>query len=224
MIVHVSRAALTLALTGVLASPAQGQATPDRPERDAGPAAAESEARGARVAKALGGGAAGLAIHEAGHLLAGTLVGADFDLRKVDFHGIPFIAVSHAPGLAPREEYAVSSAGLWMQYASSEWILTAHPTLRSEPRPFEKGVLAFHVGLSVMYGVAGLARIGPPERDTRGMAASLGVSERWIGLAVAVPGVLAAYRYAHPDARWAGWASRGLKVALVGMTVLGGGR
>lgn len=197
----IPRLALIMVLASAVASPARGQ-TEDR-----------------HLAKLLGGAATGLAIHEAGHLMVGSFVGADFDLKKVDFKGLPFFAVAHAPTLSPRAEYAVSSGGLWMQYLASERILSAHPNLRAERRRFEEGVLAFHVGVSVMYAGAAFARSGPYERDTRGAADALGIDERWMGLVVLAPAALDAYRYAHPDAAWAAWASRGLKLAMVGVTL-----
>ena len=40
-----------------------------------------------------------------------------------------------------------------------------------------RGVLAFDILASAVYGVAGLAHVGPPERDTRAMALSLRVNE-----------------------------------------------
>ena len=64
-----------------------------------------------------------------------------------------------------------------MQSLTSEWLLTRRPNLREEHAPIAKGVLAFDVLASAVYGVAGLAHVGPPERDTRAMAASLRVDE-----------------------------------------------
>ncbi|HSW30297.1 MAG TPA: hypothetical protein VLH75_12510 [Longimicrobiales bacterium] len=212
------RLALIVVPAIALASPARGQ-TGEVSDQKAAAAAKKPDSRGVQIAKLMGGMATGLAIHEAGHLMVGSLVGADFHLKKVDFKGLPFFAIAHAPNLSPRAEYAVSSAGLWMQYVASERILSAHPNLRSERRRFEEGVLAFHVGVSVMYAGAAFAESGPYERDTRGAADALGVSERWMGPLVLAPAVLDAYRYAHPDAGWAAWASRGLKLAMVGMTM-----
>jgi hypothetical protein len=53
------------------------------------------------------------------------------------------------------------------------------------------------------------------ERDTRGIAASIGVDERVIGAVVLAPALLDAYRYFRPDARWAKWGSRSAKVVSV---------
>ena len=47
------------------------------------------------------------------------------------------------------------------------------------------------------------------------MADAIGVDEPWIGMLILAPAVLDAYRYFHPDARWAAWASRGVKIGSV---------
>ena len=107
--------------------------------------------------------------------------------RKVDFKGIPFFALSHAPDLSPRREYVVSSAGFWAQYLYSEQILTHHPNLRNEQSPLRKGLLTFHVATSLVYAGAAFGKTGPTERDTRGMASSRRISERWIGAMVLAP-------------------------------------
>lgn len=212
------RLALVVLLASALASPARAQPR-DVSDQRAGPGGEGPDSMGVHLTKLLGGAALGLGVHEAGHLVVGSLVGADFRLKKVDFKGLPFFAISHAPDLSPRADYAVSSAGFWMQYVASEWILSAHPNLRSERRRVEQGVLAFHVGVSVMYAGAAFAEVGPYERDTLGSAEALGISERWVGLFVLAPAALDAYRYFHPEAGWAAWASRALKMAMVGMTL-----
>ncbi len=173
------------------------------------------ESRVVRVTKFLLGGASGLGLHEGGHLLFDGVFGVRPTLKKVDFGGIPFFAITHEAGLAHREEFTISSAGFWMQHASSEFILTRHPRLRDERAPFAKGILAFNVLASVAYGAAAIAKAGPGERDTRGMATSLRVDEAWVGALVLAPASLDAWRYLHPDARWAKWVSRGVKIGMV---------
>ena len=161
------------------------------------------------------GGAAGLAIHESGHLVADWAFNEKVVIKKVDWKGIPFFALSHAPDLSPRREYVVSSAGFWAQYLYSEQILTHHPNLKDDQSPFRKGMLTFHVVTSFVYAGAALGKTGPTERDTRGMATSRRISERWIGWMVLAPAVLDTYRYFNPDARWASWTSRGVKLGSV---------
>ena len=178
-------------------------------------AAQETSSAGERFGRLLLGGAAGLALHESGHLVADWAFEEKVVVRKVDWKGVPFFALSHAPDLSPRREFTVSSAGFWSQFLYSEQILTHHPDLRHEQSPFRKGMLTFHVVTSLVYAGAAFAKTGPVERDTRGMAESLHINERWLGALVLAPAVLDTYRYFHPDARWAAWSSRGVKMGSV---------
>ena len=76
-------------------------------------------------------------------------------------------------------------------------------------------MLAFNVIASAAYAGAAFTTTGPAERDTRGMAVSAGVSERWIGGVVLAPAVFDAVRYYKPDSRWLRWASRAAKAGGV---------
>jgi len=163
----------------------------------------------------LGGAATGLGAHELGHLLFNVVFDAEPGVKRISFKGVPFFAITHRRDLSPRREYAVSSAGLWVQHAASEWILTHEPDLRDRDAPFRKGWLAFNTATSAVYAGAALARGGPPERDTRSMAASRGLDERWMGILILGPAVLDALRYFRPGSEWATWTSRGMKVGLV---------
>src|SRR5205814_5889959 len=96
----------------------------------------------------------------------------------------------------------------------AEWLLPSSTALRGEHSPGVKGVLAFDVLTSVGYAAVAFAKAGPPERDTRGMA-STGIDERAIGVIVLAPAALDAYRYFRPDAKWARWASRLVKMGSV---------
>jgi hypothetical protein len=159
----------------------------------------------------LAGAAAGLGAHEAGHLLVDVMAGADIDLRKVSAGPIPFFAITHQP-VTPTREFAISSAGFWVQHATNELLLTRRPYLRSEHAPFVKGMVAFNVLTSVGYAVAAFAKAGPVERDTRGIAASARIDERWIGAMVLAPALLDGARYYRPDVAWLKWASRAAKI------------
>jgi hypothetical protein len=165
----------------------------------------------------LGGGAVGLAAHESGHLLFDAIFDAHATLKGVSFHGIPFFAITHDSGLPPRQEFVIDSAGFWVQEGTNEWILSKRPNLRRESAPFTKGVVAFNVLASFAYAGAALARTGPFERDTRGMADALGWKEPYVGVLILVPAVLDMVRYYHPDAKWAVWGSRGAKVFSVAL-------
>lgn len=157
----------------------------------------------------------GLAAHESGHLLFDAIFDAEPGIKRVEFHGIPFFAITHRNDLPPREEFTISSAGFWVQNATNEWLLTTRPRLRRQHAPFAKGLFAFNVGASAMYSVAAFARVGPPERDTRGMAVSSRIDERWIGAVVLAPAVFDTWRYLDPDSRVAVWLSRAAKVGSV---------
>ena len=78
---------------------------------------------------------------------------------------------------------------------------------------------AFNVIASVAYAGAAFAKTGPAERDTRGMAASSRIDERWIAALVLAPALLDGWRYYHPNAKWAAWSSRGVKIGMVFMVV-----
>ena len=197
-----------LVLTAGLAA-AQDPATP--PDSSA----STSEHPVASAAKFLAGGAVGLAAHEAGHLLFDGIFDANPGIKKVDFHGIPFFAITHDAGLTPRKEFIIDSAGFWVQEATNEILLSRRPNLRREGAPFTKGVFAFNVLASVVYAGAAFARTGPYERDTRGMAEALKWEEPYVGLLILVPAVLDIVRYYQPDARWATWGSRAAKAGGV---------
>jgi hypothetical protein len=184
----------------------------------ASPAAAQDSAA-SKFGKVLLGGAAGLGLHETGHLVANWAFEEKVTVKKVSYKGIPFFALTHAPDLSPRREYVVSSAGFWAQYLYSEQILTHHPNLKNEESPFRKGLLTFHVVTSGIYAGAAFGKTGPIERDTRGMATSRGIDERWIGAMVLAPALLDVYRYFNPDARWASWTSRAVKMGSVALVI-----
>ncbi len=176
----------------------------------------EDEAeRRVRLGPMLGGAAAAFGIHEGSHLLFDLAFHASPHLKRVDFHGVPFFAVTPREPLRGRRELIVSSAGFWSQNLTSEWALSRRSRCPSGTTDFQKGVLAFDVVTSAAYGAVALARTGPEERDTRSMAEALGVSEPWVGAMILAPAGLDAYRYVHPESRWAKWSSRAVKIAMV---------
>src|SRR5262249_16832466 len=123
----------------------------------------------------------------------------------------PFFAITHDP-VSPTKEFAISSAGFWVQHIGSEVLLSRRPDIRHEHAPLAKGYLAFNVITSVMYSGAAFLRSGPAERDTRGMAHSADIAEPWIGATVLAPAVLDAARYYRPHSGWLRWSSRATKV------------
>jgi hypothetical protein len=172
----------------------------------------------------LAGAASGLVVHESGHVLFGAIFDANPRVAPLNYGFIPFFKIDHDP-VTRREEFVISSAGLWMQYADSEWILTAKPDIRHEHAPYLKGILAFDLATSTVYSIAAFGTFGPPERDTRGMAVSLG-KDGWpepvVGVLVLAPAALDGYRYFHPEAKWAKWGSRGAKILSVALTLAAG--
>jgi drug/metabolite transporter (DMT)-like permease len=164
--------------------------------------------------KFLAGAALGLAIHEGSHLLFNVTFDAAPGLKGVSYAGIPFFAITHEPVSAVKE-FTISSAGFWAQHASSELILSMRPRLRQEHAPVLKGLLAFNVLASAIYAGAAIARTGPPERDTRGMAVSAGIAEPWIAAVILTPAAMDTMRYLRPESRTARWISRAAKVGGV---------
>lgn len=169
----------------------------------------------AALGKFLAGAGVAFVAHEGGHLLFDAIFDADPRIKQVDFYGIPFFAITHRADLAHRQEYAIAAAGFWVQHGVNEWLLVRRPRLRQERAPFAKGMFAFNLGASAAYSVAAFARIGPPERDTRGMAQAARIDEPWIGALILTPAVFDAWRYLDPDARWPVWVSRAAKVGAV---------
>ena len=190
------------------------------------PAAAQDE-RGAAPARPikraltfLGGGAAGLVVHEAGHVATGLALGADPGFRRLDYGVIPFFAVTHDT-VSRGREFAISASGFLAQHAANEWLLRrddAGRGLRAQSAPFKKGWLTFNLATSAVYTVAALAETGPPERDTRGIAVSAGddgVPEPVVGVLILAPAVLDGVRYFRDDPAWARWSSRAVKAGLL---------
>jgi hypothetical protein len=169
---------------------------------------------GATLARFLAGGAIGLAAHEAGHVLAGSLLGADPGVKSISYGPLPFFAITHDP-VSSRREYVIAASGFFVQHATSEWLLSTRPSLRHQRAPVAKGVLAFNVVTSTVYAAAAFGQFGPPERDTRAMADALGIDEPWVGAMILAPAALDAWRYAHPESKWAPWVSRALKISAV---------
>jgi|GEM_PF-3525065 len=163
----------------------------------------------------LGGALVGLVIHESGHYALDRALGTDPYLKRVDTAGFPFFAVSYRKEVTLRQEYAINSAGFWMQHGMAEAILAKYPRVWQEAPTAVKGAFAFHLVTSLIYTYAALAKSGPPERDTLGMAHGLGVNERWVGVAILVPAALDLYRSFHPNVPWATWTSRGVKIGFV---------
>lgn len=164
----------------------------------------------------LAGAASGFVVHESSHLAFDIALDAQPRLKGVHFGPIPFFAVTHRNGLPERREAVISGAGLFSQHVWSEIDLSRQSSAE-RIAPFSKGVLAFHIATSVAYAGAAFARYGPYERDTRGIADSIGSDERLIGALVLTPAVFDTWRYLRPHSRAAKWGSRLAKIAFVGV-------
>jgi hypothetical protein len=165
----------------------------------------------------LTGAFAGFLGHESGHVIANYALNTDLYLKSVHYGPIPFFTIQPGRPLSNREHYITASAGFNAQHIINELLLTKHPNLREEDKPFLKGIVNFNFWLTMGYAATAFAGTGPDERDTKGMADSLGWNERWVGAMILVPTVLDTYRYKHPDAKWAKIASRISKIAIIGL-------
>ena len=162
----------------------------------------------------LAGGAAGLVVHEAGHVAAGAALDANPGVKRIDYGVIPFFAISH-DDVSRRREYVISSSGFHAQHLANEWLINREATSASA---FRKGWLTFNLAASAVYTAAAVGTFGPPERDTRGMAASVGrdgIPEPVIGVLILAPAALDGVRYFRNDPAWARWTSRALKAGLL---------
>jgi hypothetical protein len=198
-----------VAAIGVTAGLARAQDAPTPPVTQNVPSTAAS------AGLFLLGGATAFVAHEGGHQLFDAIFDASPRLEKVSFKGIPFFAITHDSGLSDRKEFVIDTAGFWVQEGTNEWLLHKHPDLRHERQPYLKGAFAFNVLASVVYAGAAFARTGPPERDTRGMAAALHWKEPFVGLLILAPAILDTVRFYQPHAKWAAWGSRGAKITGV---------
>src|SRR3972149_1307195 len=107
-----------------------------------------AQAKGSQAAdtvKFLAGSALAFAMHEAGHLAFDAAFDAQARVKGVSFGPFPFFAIVHRPDLSPHREFAVSSAGFWVQNGTNEWLLTRRPAIRQDHAPWAKGMIAFNV-------------------------------------------------------------------------------
>lgn len=165
--------------------------------------------------KFFAGAFVALAGHEGGHYIANSAVGSDPYLKGIHYGPIPFFTIEPNRPLTRRDHYITASAGFNSQHLINEWLLTTHPNLKNEDRPLLKGIASFNFWLTMGYAATAFAQTGPAERDTKGMADSLGCGEAWVGAMILVPTALDTYRYKHPDSKWARDASRVSKLAMI---------
>jgi hypothetical protein len=164
------------------------------------------------------GALSAFAVHEVGHLIADGFIGKDFHFVETKLGPFPFFAVEPCCNLTKGEQAFVASAGFFTQNVATELILFGAPRLRSKHHPFLKGMLFFNIGLSLGYGLTGLAGIGPDQSDVNTMSRGIDRPAWFVGTLLVVPAVIDIYRYLVPDSKWAPWVSLQAKLALVGAT------
>jgi hypothetical protein len=164
------------------------------------------------------GAAAGFVGHELGHVAADLMAGKSVELVAVKLGPLPFFAIQPCCNLTRQEQYAIASAGFIVGDVSSELIFWLAPNLRSRRAAFLKGVLVFHVALSLGYAITGFAGVGPPQSDINTMARALDVPPWQVGLFLAIPAVVDVYRYLAPNSVWAPWVSIQGKMMTLGAT------
>lgn len=164
----------------------------------------------------LGGAASAFALHEGSHLALDVAFDAGPRLKGVSFGPLPFFAITHRSNLPPGREALISGAGFVSQHIGSEAIFSTRPA-GAALSPFEKGMLAFHVGTSLAYAGAAFSRYGPYERDTRGVADATGSDERLVGALVLAPAAFDTWRAFRPESRTARWGSRLSKAIFLGV-------
>lgn len=153
--------------------------------------------------------------HEAGHVITNNAMNTDPYLMSVNYGPIPFFTIEPGRPLNRHEHYVTASAGFNATNLINEWMLSTHPRLSQEDKPFLKGLASFNFWLNVGYAATAFAGAGPDQRDTKGMADALGCPEWEMGAMVLVPTGLDTYRYKHPDAKWATTLSRIAKVYMI---------
>jgi hypothetical protein len=184
---------------------------------------------------------AGLAAHEAGHVVANLALGNVPHIEGfLALHFIPFFAVrpnitcvgaaarqregdlcwkrdGSVFGAGRRGKFAIVAAGFNVQYLGDELLLRGSPDLELADAPFRKGVLAFNVVTSAVYAVGTWTGLEDPRGDVANMADISGLSHDVLAVFVLLPALLDAVRYFDPDARWAPFAAATSKVTFIGL-------
>lgn len=126
----------------------------------------------------------GVVAHEAGHYLVATSLGYDvgFDGLSIVYPGAVFTDSDHLQ---------VASAGFQTQWLLTELVLRDVGEMRAPPGDFDAGVVCAHLAITAAYVVY---LKDHPLGDVVGMADATGYSNNQIMLALAVPGVLDAWR------------------------------
>jgi flagellar motility protein MotE (MotC chaperone) len=119
-----------------------------------------------RVVGFLSGAAAGLVVHEAGHVATGLALGAHPGFERLDYGFIPFFAVTHDT-VTRRREYVISSAGFFAQHLANEWLVSETPRLRDLGECEVKHGVRLHL---VNLYAEPLGNAAPPQKFQQGKA------------------------------------------------------
>lgn len=189
------------------------------------------------VAAVAGGAAVGFLAHETGHLLVNAAFGNQPTIEGMRLWGaVPFVVIAPhidcrddtractkgdgSPfGAGPRGKLAIVLAGYQVQHLTDELLLSLSPDLHTRSAPFRKGLLAFNVLTSVVYAAGAFTGLEDEHGDLANASRLSGRDSRVLATCLLVPALLDAYRYLHPEARWAAWASRVAKVGFGGVGI-----
>lgn len=121
----------------------------------------------------------------------------DFEPRQTPSGDIVYVNENGAPvSNGPRDSALLSYSGILYQNIASEYILTKHPRLIDEDRPFLKGMVLMNLFLPAFYTVKGY---DDPNSDLLRLQSALG-ADRWqINTMVMLPAAIDFYRYYHPE-------------------------
>jgi hypothetical protein len=182
----------------------------------------------------LGGGLVGFLAHESGHVVMNLAYGNVPQFQHITTFGfIPFVAINprlscHGDVCTKHDgtplsggesgKYNIVTAGYDVQHITTEVLLTLEPDLRWRRAPFRKGVFAFDILLSVGYALSNITGTESSFGDSANAVAASGLPRAVFDAVLVAPAALDAYRFFHPEAKWAPWVSRGAKLGMVGIS------
>jgi len=118
--------------------------------------------------------------------------------------------------MSDSDSLQVSSAGLQAQWLITEGVFYHRQEEGGgKPTNFEAGLVCAHLGITVAYLTV---LRDHPSGDLTGVSEATGIRKETLGLAVAVPAALDAWRLmGHDVPEWAPWASRVAKGWMIGV-------
>ncbi|MFH1539072.1 MAG: hypothetical protein ABIH66_08935, partial [bacterium] len=120
----------------------------------------------------------------------------DFSSLRTD-RGMEYLDENGAPVSHGRRDHAlIAYSGLLFQNITNEILLTRHPRLIDEDRPFLKGMFFFNLFLPMFYTFESRS---DDNSDLRLLQQDIGYDKWQVNAIVLVPAALDAYRYYHPE-------------------------